>query len=124
MSPLGSEAPTEPTAAMPTDAARPNERHAADPAGVDVATELTQSLRKSTGSFELALAPVLMALIGIWLDRTLGTMPIFTIGLAVVGIAGAAVSIYYSYDRQMRRLQEEGAWTGRAPRRAPTEDAR
>lgn len=118
---MGSAEPT--TAAMPTDDARPNERPAAETAGPDVATELTRSLRRTTGSFELALAPVLMALIGIWLDRTLGTLPLFTVGLAVMGIAGAAVSIYYSYDRQMRRLQEDGPWTARRPGPGPTGDA-
>jgi len=34
-------------------------------------TELTRSLHRSAGSFELVFAPVIMALIGLWLDRML-----------------------------------------------------
>jgi MFS family permease len=50
----------------------------------DQQQELTRSLHRSHGSYELALAPVLMALIGLWLDKTFDTLPIFTIVLAVV----------------------------------------
>jgi F0F1-type ATP synthase assembly protein I len=70
--------------------------------------ELTRSLNRSAGSFELVFAPVLMALIGLWLDRTLDTVPLFTVGLAVFGALGAAVSMYFSYQRQLERLAEQG----------------
>ena len=42
-------------------------------------TELTRSLHRSAGSFELVFAPVIMALIGLWLDRMFGTTPNFVI---------------------------------------------
>jgi hypothetical protein len=79
-----------------------------DPTGDRSATGggLTGSLHRSTGSFELALAPVLLALLGLWLDRTVGTVPVFTACCAVLGVAGSAVSVYYRYDRSMRRLSD------------------
>ncbi len=71
-------------------------------------TELTRSLNRSAGSFELVFAPVIMALVGLWLDRTFDTLPMFTVGLAVFGAAGAGVSLYFSYHRQLDRLAEQG----------------
>lgn len=72
--------------------------------------EMTRSIRRSHGSFELAFAPVIMALIGFWIDRTAGTMPIFTVALATVGVLGAFAKVYYSYRYQMQQLEEQGAW--------------
>jgi F0F1-type ATP synthase assembly protein I len=72
-------------------------------------TELTRSLNRSAGSFELVFAPVIMALVGLWIDRTFGTMPVFTVGLAVFGAIGAGVTQYFSYHRQLEALAEQGA---------------
>jgi len=88
---------------MPTDSTA---------AAPDTGTEMTRSLHRSSGSFELAFAPVLMALLGLWLDRTIGTLPLFTIVFAVVGVVGATVKAYYSYGHSMRELQEQGPWAG------------
>ena len=49
-----------------------------------------------------------MALIGLWLDRTLGTAPVFTVGLAVFGAVGAGLAMYFSYHRQLDELVEQG----------------
>jgi F0F1-type ATP synthase assembly protein I len=78
----------------------------------DTGTEMTRSLHRSAGSFELALAPVMLALIGLWLDRTLGTGALFAVLLAVLGVVGASVKAYYSYGHSMRQLQEQGPWAG------------
>jgi hypothetical protein len=88
---------------MPTDPAA---------SAPDTGTEMTRSLHRSAGSFELALAPVLMALIGLLIDRALGTVAVFTVLLAVVGLAGAAVKAYYSYGHAMRQLEEQAVWSG------------
>ena len=64
-------------------------------------SDLTQSVHRSSGSFELVLGAVLFSLIGLLLDRGMGTLPLFTVILAVAGFAGAAVSIYYRYKAQM-----------------------
>ena len=71
-------------------------------------TELTRSLHRSAGSFELVFAPVIMALIGLWLDRMFGTTPAFTVGLAIFGALGAGASMYFSYHRQIDQLAEQG----------------
>ncbi len=78
--------------------------------------EMTRSLHRSSASFELAFAPVIMALLGLWLDRTFGTLPVFTVGLAVLGTIGAGLSVYYSYGHAMARI-ERGTTGGRRPRR-------
>lgn len=74
----------------------------------DRRSELTRSLHRSSGSFELVLAPVLLALLGLWLDRTLGTSPVFTVGLAVFGAVGAAVAQYFAYQQRLADLAADG----------------
>jgi len=89
---------------------------AADPTSTH--HEMTRSIRRSHGSFEIAFAPVLMALIGFGIDRTFSTMPIFTVSLAVVGVLGSFTKIYYSYRYQMAALEAQGAWHDPAARPA------
>jgi len=62
----------------------------------------TDAARRSTGSFELVLGPVLMALLGLLLDRWLGTAPLFILLLTVWGAVGAFVSLYFRYREQIR----------------------
>ena len=69
------------------------------------AREMTRSLHRSHGSFELALAPAILALLGLWLDRTIGTVPLFTLLFAAVGIAGSFAKIYYQYRNSMAELE-------------------
>jgi F0F1-type ATP synthase assembly protein I len=59
---------------------------------------------RSTGSFELVLSPLLLGVLGFWLDHQLGTVPLFTILLALAGIAGAVANVYYGYRHAMRQL--------------------
>ena len=76
--------------------------------------DATRSLNRSHGSFELAFAPVLLALGGLWLDRTLDTVPVFTLIGALVGVLGAFTKVYYSYKHSMAALDGQGAWVGHA----------
>ena len=62
---------------------------------------LTNLATHATGSFELVLAPVLMALVGLGIDAWLGTRPLFILLFTVWGAVGAFVSIYVRYRRQM-----------------------
>jgi F0F1-type ATP synthase assembly protein I len=62
----------------------------------------TDAARRSTGSFELVLGPVLMALVGLLVDRWLGTAPLFILLFTAWGAVGAFVSIYYRYREQVR----------------------
>lgn len=88
------------------------------PADADPRTDLTESLHRSTVSYELAFAPVVMALLGLWLDKSVGTTPLFTILFAVVGLAGASIKAYYTYGRDMDRLRAD------LPGRRGAEDGR
>ena len=70
-------------------------------------SELTQSVHRSSGSFELVVGAALFALIGLLVDGWLGTTPLFTVVLAVLGFVGALVSIYYRYKQQMAEATTE-----------------
>lgn len=66
---------------------------------------------QSSGSFELVLAPVILALAGLGLDRWIGTTPLFTIVLAVAGMVGSWAKQYYSYRTAIdaQRARRAGA---------------
>lgn len=69
--------------------------------------DTTRQLNRSYGSFELAFAPLIMALIGLWLDHRLGTTPLLVIALAVFGAVGAAVKVLYTYRYEMAAHAEK-----------------
>jgi len=94
---------------MSADPARPAPGDAAS--SVAARTEvLATGAHRSSASFELALAPVILALLGLWIDRTLGTVPLFVVLLAVLGVAGAAVKVVYQYRHQMAAHDRSGPW--------------
>jgi F0F1-type ATP synthase assembly protein I len=64
-------------------------------------SDLTQSVHRSSGSFELVVGAVLFSLIGLLVDRSAGTTPLFMLVFAFAGFCGAAISIYYRYKLQM-----------------------
>ncbi|MGH9165503.1 MAG: AtpZ/AtpI family protein [Acidimicrobiales bacterium] len=64
-------------------------------------------------AFELVVTPLLFALLGHLLDGWLGTSPLFTVGLAVLGLAGTVVRMYYGYVADMERHTSQAAWTRR-----------
>ena len=72
--------------------------------------DLTQQMGRTTGGYELAFAPLLLALIGYGLDRLVGTVPLFTILFAVAGISGAVVKIYFQYRNEMEQHEASGPW--------------
>ena len=69
-------------------------------------------------AFEIALVPLVFAGIGWLVDHVLGTGWLFTAILAVVGLVGTFVKLYYRYSYQMLQLEESGPWrrTSQAPR--------
>ncbi len=71
-------------------------------------------MNRSTGSYELVVSPLILALIGYGLDRWLGTLPLFTILFAVVGLVGACIKIYYGYTSEMDQHDAEGPWAKRS----------
>lgn len=68
---------------------------------------LAEQLHRTSGSYELVLGPVLFAIVGLFIDRWLGTTPLFIIGLTIFAIVGAAVSSYYRYRYQIDQLEAE-----------------
>jgi F0F1-type ATP synthase assembly protein I len=78
--------------------------------------ELTKGMHRSTGSYELVMAPLLLAFLGFFLDRWLGTTPLLILLLAVVGLVGASVNLYYGYKHEMEEHEANAAW--RRPLRA------
>jgi F0F1-type ATP synthase assembly protein I len=72
--------------------------------------ELTQDIHRSSGSFELVLGPLLMALVGFGLDRWIGLTPLLTVTFAMAGLVGACVNLYYGYRRQMAELEVGKPW--------------
>jgi F0F1-type ATP synthase assembly protein I len=67
-------------------------------------------MHKSTGSYELVLSPLLLALIGYGLDRWLGTLPLLTIVFAVLGLVGACIKIYFGYMAEMDEHDKDAPW--------------
>jgi len=92
---------------MPADTNQPSET-------TSVAQGATRLMNRSHGSFELALAPVILALLGLWLDRTIGTVPVFTLAFAVFGILGSFAKVYYGYRHSMAEMERTGPWVGHA----------
>ena len=74
--------------------------------------ETTRQLNRSHGSFELALAPVILGLLGLWLDRTLGTTPLFILAFTLFGFVGAGVKIFCTYRYEMAQHETNVAWQG------------
>ena len=67
-------------------------------------------MHRTTGGFELVFSPLLLALVGYVLDRLLGTLPVFTIVFAVVGLAGAVAKMYFTYRYEMEQHEANGPW--------------
>lgn len=69
--------------------------------------DTTRQFNRSHGSFELAFAPVLMAVIGLWVDHRVGTTPLFIIVLAVFGFVGVGIKLFYAYRYEMAGHAEQ-----------------
>lgn len=68
---------------------------------------------QSHGSFELVLGPAILAMIGLWIDKRLDLVPLFTLVLAFAGLVGAIAKLYYGYriamDDHRRTADRAGA---------------
>ena len=63
-----------------------------------------------TQAVEMAVIPVILALLGLAADRRLGTVPLLTIVLLVAGTAGGFVRAYYAYQYQCDLEKEKPPW--------------
>lgn len=73
--------------------------------------ELSRDINRQSGSFELALVPVIFGVVGYVIDRWLGVLPVFTLLMLVTGAVGTVIKLWLGYDREMRRHDEEGPWS-------------
>ena len=72
-------------------------------------------------AFELVVTPTLFGLIGYGIDRVLGTLPVFTVILAVFCVIGMSVKMYYGYIVAMEAHEAAGPWA-RKPAATPAPD--
>jgi F0F1-type ATP synthase assembly protein I len=72
--------------------------------------EITDDMNRSVGGYELVFSPLILALIGFGLDKVFGTLPLFTVAFAVLGLVGVVVKIYFQYRTEMERHEASGPW--------------
>ncbi len=68
--------------------------------------ELNMQLSSSHGSFELVVSPMILGALGWWIDGKAGTGPWLLVGFAALGLLGAVVKLYYSYQLRMAEAAE------------------
>jgi len=67
--------------------------------------QLASHTNQMSGSYELVLSGVILALVGLWLDNKFGLTPILTISLGTLGFTGALISLVYRYRHRMAELE-------------------
>lgn len=73
--------------------------------------QINTDLSRSHGSFELVLSPVILALLGWWLDsRVFHTTPVLIVAFSVLGVVGATIKLYYVYRFRMAELDAAAPW--------------
>lgn len=63
-----------------------------------------------TRAAEFVVAPLVFALIGRLIDRSAGTTPLCTVGLALFALAGVFVRAFYAYDVAMQEQEKGTPW--------------
>jgi F0F1-type ATP synthase assembly protein I len=56
---------------------------------------------------EMAISVLVFTVIGLVVDKSIGTMPLFTIGLVVFSVAGNFARLYYTYGTHIEALAEQ-----------------
>lgn len=89
-----------------------------------ITRQMSTDVHQTHGSFELVLSPLLLGLLGWWLDaKVLHTTPLCTVIFSVGALIGVVVKIYYGYRATMAELTEKSAWVGLARERRAATDA-
>lgn len=88
-----------------------------DPSAAPQRTDLR--LAETSGSYELVLSAVIFGLVGLLIDRRIGTTPLFLLVFTIAGLVGAAASLYYRYKYRIAQLQEESAALRAAAEKRP-----
>ena len=68
--------------------------------------DVNEGLNRGHGGFELALAPVIFALGGLWLDGLFGITPVLTVLFTVTALVGVIVKQVYVYRNDMKEHAE------------------
>lgn len=61
-------------------------------------------------AFELAVTPAVFGGMGYALDRAFGLVPVLTIVLLLLSLAGMFVRMWYGYDAEMKAHEASGPW--------------
>jgi F0F1-type ATP synthase assembly protein I len=64
-------------------------------------------------AFEFAVTPAIFGVIGYFIDRAIGTVPLFTIILSLLCVVGIFLKTWYVYDAAMKAHEEESPWASR-----------
>lgn len=95
----------------------------AGPSGGAITDEARRSDRRDlwqgfgdglTQAFEMAVTPILFALLGHFLDGQFGTRPILTVFLVVFAMVGAFLRTWYHYLNRVQALEDGKVWHRRA----------
>lgn len=62
-------------------------------------------------ALEMSVTPVLFALLGLFLDRRVGTVPLFAVGFFLFAMVGLFVKAYYVYRFKSEQEEEARSWT-------------
>ena len=63
-----------------------------------------------TLAFELVLTPLLMALLGHFIDRAVGTGVVIALVFGIVGLLGVSYRAYVAYTARMKQLSAGKPW--------------
>ena len=63
-----------------------------------------------TQALEMSVTPVLFSLLGLFLDRRVGTVPLFAVGFSVFAMVGVFVKAYYVYRFKSEQEEEARSW--------------
>lgn len=64
-------------------------------------TKTMTSDSSASGGYELVIAPLLLGLLGFWLDGVIGIRPALTIAFTALAFAGVVIKLYYGYKSAM-----------------------
>ena len=65
-------------------------------------------------SVELAVTPVIFGAAGFGIDHWRGTLPVFTIILALLALVGLLLRTWYGYVYRMEQLESAQPWAAKA----------
>ena len=68
-----------------------------------------------SSAVEMAVTPVILTLIGLWVDGRAGTTPWIAVSCALFGMIGGFVKAYYVYVHKSEEEEAKRKWLQRTP---------